>query len=61
VEVIVIGTGTIYRAKLSSEAKSYAERAKPELHILPSGWALTKFNGLLEQSKKMAVLIHITC
>jgi hypothetical protein len=58
---MVIGTDTISRAILSSEAKSYAERAKPELPNLPSDRAVIKFNGLLEQSKKVAALIHITC
>jgi hypothetical protein len=59
--VIVIGIGTDSQASLSSEAGSYAEKAKLELHILPSDQAVTKFNGLLEQGKKVAALIHITC
>jgi hypothetical protein len=60
-EVMVIGIGTDSQAKLSSEAKSFAEQAKLELHILPSDQAVTKFNGFLEQGKKVAALIHITC
>ena len=60
-EVMVVGIGTDSQAKLSSEARSFAEQAKLELHILPSDQAVTKFNGLLEQGKKVAALIHITC
>jgi len=60
-EVCVIGTGTNSQAKLSKEAKSFAEQAKLELHILPSRQAAPKFNQLLETGKKAAALIHITC
>ena len=60
-EVMVVGIGTDSQAKLSSEAKSFAEQIKLELHILPSDQAVTKCNELLEQGKKVAALIHITC
>jgi len=60
-EACVIGTGTNSQAKLSKEAKSFAEQAKLELHILPSRQAAPKFNQLLETGKKAAALIHITC
>jgi len=59
-EVCVIGIGTNSQAKLSNEAKSFAEQAKLELHILPSIQATPKFNQLLETGKQ-AALIHITC
>jgi hypothetical protein len=60
-EVAVIGIGTNSRARLSREAKNYAEQARLELHILPSFQAVTKYNGLLEQGKKAGALIHIIC
>lgn len=60
-EVCVIGIGTNSQAKVSKEAKSFAEQAKLELHILPSRQATAKFNQLLETGKKAAALIHITC
>jgi hypothetical protein len=43
-EVMVVGIGTDSQAKLSSEAKSLAEQAKLELHILPSDQTVTKFS-----------------
>jgi hypothetical protein len=49
------------QARLSSEAKSYAEQAQLELHILPSSEAVFKSNELLKQGAKAAALIHITC
>jgi len=60
-KVCVIGTGTNSRAKLSKEAKSFAEQAKLELHIMPSRQATLKFNQLGETDKKAAALIHVTC
>jgi len=61
-EVMVVGIGTNSRAKLSEEAKSYADEAKRELHVLPSAQAVAKFNELLgEGKKKVGALIHITC
>lgn len=60
-KVIIVGTGTNSRAKLSSEAKSYAEQAQLELHILPSSEAVFKFNEMVKQGKEAAALIHITC
>ena len=60
-ELIIVGIGTNSQARLSGEAKSYAEQAKLELHILPSSEAVSNFNELLEQGKKAAALIHITC
>ncbi len=59
--MLVVGVGTESRAKLSQEAKSFAEQSKLELQVLPSGEAVAKYNELSGQGKKVAALIHITC
>lgn len=60
-EVMVVGIGTNSMAKVSKDAKDYIEKAKLELHVLPSREAVTKYNELVEQKKKAGALIHITC
>ena len=60
-ETVVIGIGILSRARLSDEAKSYAEQQSAELFILPSRDAVRKWTQLAEEGKKAAALIHITC
>jgi len=60
-EVMVVGIGTNSMVKVSKDAKNYIEKAKLELHVLPSREAVTKYNELVEQKKKVGALIHITC
>jgi len=60
-EVAVVGTGTSSKAKVAGEAESFAREAKLELVVLPSHDAVKKLNELLDQRKKVAALIHITC
>ena len=60
-EEIVIGTGTNSRARLSTEATSYATQAQLQLHTLPSYEAVPKFNHLVDLGKRVAAIIHITC
>jgi hypothetical protein len=61
VEVVIIGVGVLSRARLSNEAKSYAEQQSAELFVLPSRDAVRKWNKLAEEGKRAAALIHITC
>ena len=60
-ETVVIGIGILSRARLSDEAKSYAEQQSAELFVLPSRDAVRKWTQLAEEGKKAAALIHITC
>ncbi len=60
-EVAVVGTGTSSKAKVAEEAESFAREANLELLELPSHDAVQKLNELLDQGKKVAALIHITC
>jgi hypothetical protein len=60
-EAVVIGVGILSRARLSDEAKNYAERQSAELLVLPSRDAVRKWNQLVNKGKRTAALIHITC
>jgi hypothetical protein len=60
-EAIVIGVGVLSRARLSDEAKTYAERQSAKLFVLPSRDAVRKWNQLADEGKRTAALIHITC
>lgn len=60
-EVAVVGIGTSSKARVAEEAASLTREAKLELLVLPSYEAVEKWNELVEQGKKVAALIHITC
>jgi len=60
-EVLIIGTGTNDRARLAPDAESYAKEAKLELVVLASWEAIGRLNQLIEEGKRAAALIHITC
>lgn len=60
-ETIIVGTGTDGLATVSSDAQSYARTEKLGLAVLPSSEAIEKLNQLLDEGKRAAALIHITC
>lgn len=60
-ELIIVGLGTSSQAHLAPEAERYASEAEIELDILPSADAVQRLNQLVEQGKKVAAIIHITC
>jgi len=60
-EVAIVGVGTSSKASVSDEAKKYTQEANLDLSVLPSRDAVEKWNQLLDQGKKVAALIHITC
>ncbi|MFC1944126.1 MTH938/NDUFAF3 family protein [Chloroflexota bacterium] len=60
-EIIVVGLGVKSAARVSVEAKQYAEGAGLELIALPSPEVVTMFNRLVDSGKKAAAVIHITC
>jgi len=60
-EVAVVGIGTSSRARLAQRAANYVQGAKLGLLLLPSPEAVEKLNELVDQGKKVAALIHITC
>jgi hypothetical protein len=61
VEVVIIGVGVLSRARLSDEAKNYAEKQSTQMFVLSSRDAVLKWNQLADEGKRAAALIHITC
>jgi hypothetical protein len=60
-EIAIIGIGTLSRARLSEAARDYAEGSSLELLLLPSREAVARFNESVDQGKKPAAIVHITC
>ncbi len=59
-EAIVIGTGLQEKVKISFEIASYVADKKAELIALPTPQAVTKYNQLIDNNKKIAALFHIS-
>lgn len=60
-EIVIVGTGTINRARLSPAVENWTKQKKVKLTVLPSHEAVTKFKELVGEGKKVAAIIHITC
>jgi len=60
-ELLLVGTGTGNRAKLSPDAERRVKEAGVKLEILPSFEAIDRLNELASQGTKVAGIIHITC
>jgi hypothetical protein len=59
-EVIVIGMGTEEKVGLSFNVGRLVAELKADLIALPSPKAVTRYNQLLDEGKRVAALIHIT-
>ncbi|RLI31889.1 hypothetical protein DRO51_02985 [Candidatus Bathyarchaeota archaeon] len=60
-EVIIIGTGTSGKAKLSEEGKSFLKDKGLEVFEASSYEAVKKFNELTSLGKKVGAIFHVTC
>ncbi|MDY6917422.1 MAG: MTH938/NDUFAF3 family protein [Chloroflexota bacterium] len=60
-EVLVVGTGTNGKAKVTSEAEACAKEANIGLLSAPSAEAIKQLNQLIDEGKRVSALIHITC
>lgn len=60
-EIIVVGTGTDGVATMTPETESWVKEKNLNLLVKPSYDAVARLNELVEQKKKVAALIHITC
>jgi hypothetical protein len=60
-EIIIIGTGTDGATHIAPEVESWAKGKNLNLVVQPSYDVVARLNELVEQSKKVAALIHITC
>jgi hypothetical protein len=59
-EVIIIGTGTDAKVKLSFDIERLVTELKADLIALPSPQAVERYNQLVDKGKQVAALIHIT-
>lgn len=60
-EIIVIGTGTDGVATMAPETERGVKEKNLNLLVKPSYDAVARLNELVEQKKRVAALIHITC
>ena len=60
-EAIIVGTGTNGKAHLAPDVEGWAKEKNLNLIAQPSEEAIARLNELIEQKKKVAALIHITC
>jgi len=60
-ETVIVGTGTSGMATVSPDARLYGRESKLNLVVLPSSEAIAKLNQLMDEGKRVAALIHITC
>lgn len=60
-DVILVGCGTSWLARLSEDAEAYLQETNLNPVILPSSLAVKTFNQLVGEGKRVAALIHITC
>jgi hypothetical protein len=57
-EKIIIGTGQTGFVKLSEEAEDFFRRNKCGVELLPTPWAIERWNGL---EGRVTAMFHITC
>lgn len=60
-EVIVIGTGQFGCVKLSEEAVRVAEASGVKVVRGRTPKAIKKFNELIDEGKRVAAIVHVTC
>jgi len=60
-EVIVIGTGQFGCVKLSEEAAKVAEAHGVEVFRARTPRAIKKFNEQVDEGKRIAAIVHVTC
>lgn len=60
-EVIVIGTGQFGCVKLSEEAARGAEAHGVEVFRARTPRAIKKFNEQVDEGKRIAAIVHVTC
>jgi hypothetical protein len=60
-DVILIGTGFQGMARLAHDAEFYRMEPNLDITLEPSPQVVKKFNQHVEDSEKVAALIHVTC
>lgn len=60
-EAVVIGLGTNNKARVSNAVKDYASESNLMLLTLPISEVVKKLGEFLEQRRRAAAILHITC
>jgi hypothetical protein len=60
-EVIIIGSGQFGVLKVSEELKKKLEKSKAKVEVLLTPKAVSEFNRLVFEGKRVNALIHTTC
>ncbi len=60
-EIVVVGIGTDAKARLEPDAQLLAKESTLELFVLPSREAIKRLNQIIDEGRRAAALIHITC
>ena len=60
-EVLVVGTGTNGRARVTPEAEACAREANIGFTSAPSSEAVRQLNQLIDEGRRVSALTHITC
>lgn len=60
-EIVIIGNGTGGLLEVTSEVEEKFKTAGVELRILLTPQAISEFNKLYQESKRVNALIHTTC
>ena len=60
-EIVIVGTGISGLLRVSEDARSLCRGKEVELVEIVSKKAVIKFNESINQEKKVAAFIHVTC
>ncbi|MGP3667268.1 MAG: Mth938-like domain-containing protein [Candidatus Bathyarchaeota archaeon] len=60
-EILIVGTGTSGKAKLSEESSNFLKNKGLEVFTASSYEAVKKFNELTGLGKKVGAIFHVTC
>ncbi|MBC7115165.1 MAG: hypothetical protein H5T47_06040, partial [Archaeoglobi archaeon] len=60
-EAVIIGTGMMNRVKIKDNARELVRERGILLYVYNSREAVTKFNEMWKEGRRVAAIIHITC
>jgi len=59
--VLIVGTGTNGKMKISQEVKSFLAKREIPLIVAPTEWAAKVYNCLRVNTQNIAAAFHLTC
>lgn len=60
-EIVIIGTGQVGVAEVSSDVLTYLKKEKIDFFIEPTGKAVELYNQFKTENKKVIGFFHLTC